>query len=64
MKRYAKAAIKYMKTFDKKKPSNYSMYSDSNNLCCWAMSKNLSEKDFKFNNLLPTDKILRSVRNE
>ena len=44
--RYAVANNKYMKYYDKTKPSTYLHYLDSNNLYGWAMCKKLPIGDF------------------
>ena len=46
--RYGKANNKYMKDFNKKKPSKYLTYLDANNLYGWAMSKKLPVHSFKW----------------
>ena len=48
MKRYSKANHKYLKNYNPKKPSQYIMYLDANNLYGWAMSKPMPYKDFKW----------------
>ena len=47
-KRYAEANNKYMKDFDKNKPSTFIQYLDANNLYGWAMSQNLPTHGFKW----------------
>ena len=47
-KRYAKANNKYMKDFDKSKPSTFIQYLDANNLYGWAMSQKLPTHGFKW----------------
>ena len=46
--RYGKANNKYMKEYNKKEPSKYIMYLDTNNLYCWAMSQYLPTGNFKW----------------
>ena len=50
MKRHSKANHKYLKEYDPRKPSQYIMYLDANNLYGWAMSKPLPHKNFKWMN--------------
>ena len=47
-KRYAEANNKYMKNFDKTKPSTFIQYLDANNLYGWAMSQKLPTHGFKW----------------
>ena len=47
-KRYASANNKYMKDFDKTKPSTFIQYLDANNLYGWAMSQKLPTHGFKW----------------
>ena len=47
-KRYAEANNKYMKDFDKTKPSTFIQYFDANNLYGWAMSQILPTRGFKW----------------
>ena len=47
-KRYAEANNKYMKYFDKTKPSTFIQYLDANNLYGWAMSQKLPTHGFKW----------------
>ena len=47
-KRYAEANNKYMKDYDKEKPSTYIQYLDANNLYGWAMSQKLPTHGFKW----------------
>ena len=47
-KRYAEANNKYMKEFDKTKPSTFIQYLDANNLYGWAMSQKLPTHGFKW----------------
>ena len=47
-KRYTEANNKYMKDFDKTKPSTYIQYLDANNLYGWAMSQKLPTHGFKW----------------
>ena len=46
--RYGKANNKYMKSYDKTKPSKYIMYLDANNLYGWAMSQYLPTGGFRW----------------
>ena len=46
--RYGEANNKYMKDYDKNKPSKYIMYLDANNLYGWAMSQYLPTGGFKW----------------
>ena len=45
--RYGEANNKYMKDFNKNKPSKFTMYFDANNLYGWAMSQKLPTGGFK-----------------
>lgn len=56
-KRYAKANNKYMKSYDKSKPSTYIQYLDANNLYGWGMCQPLPYSDFKFVNGKLFDKL-------
>ena len=47
-KRYAEANNKYMKNYDKSKPSTYIQYLDANNLYGWAMSQKRPTHGFKW----------------
>ena len=55
--RYGKENNKYMKTYDKKAPQKYIMYSDANNLYGWAMSQYLPTGGFKWLTECQIDKI-------
>ena len=46
--RYGEANNKYMKDYNKKKPSKYIMYLDANNLYGWAMSQYLPTGGFRW----------------
>ena len=46
--RYGKGNNKYMKSYDKTKPSKYIMYLDANNLYGWAMSQYLPTGGFRW----------------
>ena len=46
--RYGKGNNKYMKSYDKTKPSKYIMYLDANNLYGWAMSQYLPTSGFRW----------------
>ena len=47
-KRYAEANNKYMKDYNRDKPSSYVQYLDANNLYGWAMSQKLPTHGFKW----------------
>ena len=47
-KRYAEANDKYMKDYNRDKPSSYIQYLDANNLYGWAMSQKLPTHGFKW----------------
>ena len=47
-KRYAEANNKYMKDFDKTKPSTFISYLDGNSLYSWAMAQKLPTHGFKW----------------
>ena len=47
-RRHSKANIKYMQSYDDKKPSKYTMYLDANNLHGWARSQYLPYSGFKW----------------
>ena len=47
-KRYAEANNKYMKDFDKTKPSTFILYLDANALYSWAMTQKLPTHGFKW----------------
>ena len=49
-KRYSKANIKYMKSYDSSKESIYITYFDANNLYGWAVSQYLPYSGFKWLN--------------
>ena len=46
--RYGKAKNKYMKSYNKNKPTKYIMYLDANNLYGWAMSQYLPTGGFRW----------------
>ena len=46
--RYGEANNKYMKEYDEKAPSKYTMYLDANNLFGWAMSQYIPTGGFKW----------------
>ena len=46
--RYGKANNRYMKEYDEKVPSKYTVYLDANNLCGWAMSQYLPTGCFRW----------------
>ena len=46
--RYGKANNKYMKEYNEKVSSKYTMYLDANNLYGWAMSQYLPTGNFKW----------------
>ena len=47
-KRFAEANNPYLQNYDNKKPKNYLMYLDANNLYGWAMSQSLPTRDFQW----------------
>ena len=55
--RYGKGNNKYMKSYDKTKPSKYIMYLDANNLYGWAMSQYLPTGGFRW----MTDKQINKI---
>ena len=55
--RYGKGNNKYIKSYDKTKPSKYIMYLDSNNLYGWAMSQYLPTCSFRW----MTDKQINNI---
>ena len=57
--RYGEANNKYMKDFNKNKPSKFLMYLDANNLYGWAMSQKLPTGGFKW----LTDKEINNLYN-
>ena len=48
VKRYARANNKYMNDYDRKEPSKYLQYLDTNNLHVWVMSQPLPTGGFKW----------------
>ena len=46
--RHAQANNKYMKNYNEKEESNYTMYLDANNLYGWAMSQKLPSVNFRW----------------
>ena len=46
--KYSKANNKYLRSYDKNKPSTYIIYLDANNLYGWAMSQPLPFGDYKY----------------
>ena len=55
--RYGKGNNKYIKSYDKTKPSKYIMYLDANNLYGWAMSQYLPTGSFRW----MTDKQINNI---
>ena len=55
--RYGKGNNKYIKSYDKTKPSKYIMYLDANNLYSWAMSQYLPTGSFRW----MTDKQINNI---
>ena len=55
--RYSKANNKYMKNYDRNKPSKYIIYLDANNLYGWAMSQYSPTGGFKWLSEKQIDKI-------
>jgi hypothetical protein len=60
-KRHVKANNKYIDDFDPKKPSDYLMYWDANNLYGWAMSQSLPYKDLEFEEHKKLEKVLETA---
>ena len=56
--RYSEANNKYMKNFDKSKPSKFIAYLDANNLYGWAMSEKMPYGGFKWVENVPLEKML------
>ena len=54
-KRNAKANNPQVPNYDPRKPNNYIMYLDANNLYGWAMSKPLPKRYFKWKRVMPTE---------
>ena len=50
--KYSKANNKYLRSYDKNKPSTYIIYLDANNLYGWALSQPLPFGDYKYEKIL------------
>ena len=59
--RFGEANNKYMKEYNKEKPSNYIMYLDANNLYGYAMSQYLPTGGFKWRKEKQIDKIMNKT---
>ena len=51
--KYKNANNKYMRNYDKTKPSSYLMYVDANNLSGYTVSKKLPTSDFQWIDDIP-----------